>query len=693
MASLLLELFSEEIPARMQARALKELAQRTEAMLAEAGLAFDTPTLYSTPRRLTVLFDGLPTSQPNTETERKGPKVGAPEKAVQGFLKSTGLKLEELETRETPKGSFHFAIIRREGQPTIDVLSERIGPVVEGLPWPKSMRWGSESIRWVRPLHSMLCLLDGDVVPFSFGPISSGRSTRGHRFLSPDPIDISDPSRYAPALEAAHVVLDPKARRDAIETGAQRVCAEKGLELIEDPALLDEVTGLVEYPVPLLGSIDQEFMSLPPEILANSMRSHQKYFSVRTATGEVAPHFVVIANMVTPDDGAQIRAGNERVLRARLADAQFFWDTDAKVTLESRIPTLDQIVFQAKFGEGADRVSNKGERMMAIARNLAGSVGADPTLAARGAQLAKADLLTGVVGEFPELQGKIGQYYALRDGEPKDVGAAIAEHYSPAGPADGCPRAPVAVSVALADKIDTMVGFFAIEEKPTGSKDPFALRRAALGILRLLIENELRVPLGLAFQSALEGYPKALRARGDETIRDELLGFFADRLAVYLRDRGVRHDLIRAVFAAVPDDDFVRLLAKVEALQAFTETDAGANLLAAYRRATNIVQIEEKDGGDYAAAPDPSTMEEGPERALFDALETALPKMKEALQNEEFTAAMSTLAGLREGLDVFFDRVIVNADEPATRVNRLRLLSQIRRTLETVADFSKIEDR
>lgn len=696
MADLLLELFSEEIPARMQDRARHDLARLVGALLDESQLDHGEVTTWSTPRRLGLRVRGLPESQPNTEVERKGPKVGAPDKALDGFLRSTGLTKDALEERTTPKGDFYFAVIRRDGRPTLDVLSENLPGLLESLPWPKSMRWGHHSLRWVRPLHSIVALLDQTVIPFSLGPVASGRSTQGHRFLSPDPITLSNVEGYFTALESAHVVLDPEAREARIDRGARAACEAAGLTLIADPALLREVTGLVEWPVPIVGAIDEAFMALPPEILSTSMRSHQKYFSVANPDGSMAPRFVVIANMETSDDGARIRAGNERVLRARLADAQFFWDTDAKRTLDSRVDDLAAIVFQAKFGEGADRVSHKVERLTAIAGAIAPRIDAPADDCARAARLAKADLVTGVVGEFPELQGKIGRYYALRDGESSAVADAIATHYSPAGPNDDCPTEPVSVAVALADKIDTLVGFFAIEEKPTGSKDPFALRRAALGILRIIVENTLRLPLGEVFQTALDGYPERLRARGDATIRSELLAFFADRLEVYLKDRGVRYDLIRAVIAAqpggVPDDDLVRLLAKVEALQSFVETEAGTDLLAGYRRATSIVTIEEKkDGADYSSHPDANLLSEAPERELHAKLTATLPQIEERLAQESFTTAMAALAELREPIDRFFDEVTVNVDEAATRTNRLRLLSRIRSTLETVADFGRIE--
>ncbi len=691
MAELLIELFSEEIPARMQDRAAADLKRLVCAGLDEAGLAYDRAEAFATPRRLALVVDGLPEKQPDSRIERKGPRVGAPEKAVQGFLKSVGLTLDQLETRETPKGAVYMAVIERKGRPTRAVLAEILPAALAALPWPKSMRWGSGTLRWVRPLHRILCLFDGAAVPFDFSGVAVGDETAGHRFLAPAPFAVRDFADYRERLRAAYVMLDAAERRAVIEGDAQRLAAAEGLELRPDPALVAENAGLVEWPVVLLGSIDPEFMALPPEVLTTAMRSHQKYFALQDESGALAPRFALVANMLAGDGGKQIVAGNERVLRARLADARFFWDQDRKRTLESRVPALDSVVFHARLGSLGD----KARRIAGLARAVAAFVpGAEADLAARAGLLCKADLTTEMVGEFPELQGVMGRYYATHDGEPDAVADAIAAHYAPQGPNDACPKAPVAVCVALADKIDTLVGFWTIDEKPTGSKDPFALRRAALGVIRLIVENGLRLPLTGLFGEAFNRLSEALAGKGEAPRfdADDLLRFFADRLKVHLREKGVRHDLISAVFAARADDDLVRLLARVEALGKFLETDDGANLLIAYRRAANIVRIEEKkDGARHDGAPDPALLEAEEERALADRLDAVGQGARAALEREDFEAAMAALATLRAPVDAFFDRVTVNCDQPDLRENRLRLLARIRRTMDEIADFSRIE--
>jgi glycyl-tRNA synthetase beta chain len=541
------------------------------------------------------------------------------------------------------------------------------------------MRFPAAPFRWVRPLKSVLCILDGKVLPLDLGRIPVGNVTGGHRFLSKGAIEARSFADYAEKLRAAYVVLDQDARREKIRRDLAVAAENDGLKVKDDPALLDEVTGLVEFPVVLAGSIDAAFMDVPPEVLTTSMRTHQKYFACLDAEGRLAPRFLVVANTLTSDGGAAIVAGNERVLRARLSDAKFFWDQDRKAPLESRVPKLAERIFHAKLGSVLDKVGRVEKLAEAIAPYVPG---ADAALAKRAARLAKADLSTGMVGEFPELQGVMGRYYALHDREPPEVADAIAEHYSPLGPNDRCPTAPTSVVVALADKIDTLVGFFAIDEKPTGSKDPFALRRAALGVIRLVLENRLRLPLATIFRQAAFG--------ADPT--GELLDFFADRLKVHLREQGVRHDLIAAVFALGGEDDLVRLLARVAALAEFLASEDGANLLIAYRRASNIVRIEEKkDGRSYGEAPDPALFRQDEERALAERLAEVARLADAALKREEFGVAMAALARLRRPVDEFFDRVTVNTEETELRVNRLRLLSHIRATLNRVADFSKIE--
>ena len=691
MAELLIELFSEEIPARMQDRAAADLKRLVCAGLDEAGLAYARAEAFATPRRLTLVVDGLPERQPDSRIERKGPRVGAPEKAVAGFLNSVGLARDQLETRETPKGAVYMAVIERAGRPTRAVLAEILPTALAALPWPKSMRWGSGDLRWVRPLRRILCLFDGAPAPFDYAGVEVGGEISGHRFLAPEPFEVRGFADYRERLRAAYVMLDAAERRAVIAADVARLAEAEGLSVRADPALVAENAGLVEWPVVLLGSIDPEYMALPPEVLTTAMRAHQKYFALADGTGALAPRFALVANMLAGDGGKQIVAGNERVLRARLADARFFWDQDRKRTLESRVPALDAVVFHARLGSLGD----KAGRIAKLARAIAARVpGADPDQAERAGRLCKADLTTEMVGEFPELQGIMGRYYAAHDGEADAVAEAIAAHYAPQGPNDACPKAPVSVSVALADKIDTLVGFWTIGETPTGSKDPFALRRAALGVIRLIVENRLRLSLIDVFGEAFKPLSEALVEKGKLLLFDagDLLRFFADRLKVHLREKGVRHDLISAVFAARPDDDLVRLLARVEALGQFLASDDGANLLTAYRRAANIVRIEEKrDGARHDGAPDPDLFEADEERALSNALSNIRGRAREALGREDFEAAMAALAALRAPVDAFFDRVTVNCDQPDRRENRLRLLARIRTTMDEIADFSRIE--
>ncbi len=686
MPELLLEILSEEIPARMQARAADDLKRLVTDGLKAGGLAYTKADAYVTPRRLALVIDGLPEQQADVSEEKRGPRADAPEKAIAGFKSSLpeGAVIEE---RATDKGTFLFAVVDKKGAATKDVLGDLVSKAIGELPWPKSMRWASHTTRWVRPVHSMVCLFGGAALPATLGPVTAANETRGHRFMAPKPFAVTDFADYKAKLMGACVILDPAERKARIEADAKALAKKAGLTLKDDPALLDEVTGLVEWPVVHMGMIDDAFMDVPPEVLVTSMRSHQKYFSCLDKSGALANRFIVVANRETAGDGAQVIAGNERVLRARLSDAKFFWDQDRAQTLASRAPALKDRVFHAKLGT----LDEKVDRMQALAAEIADFMpGADKDKVRSAARLAKADLSTGMVGEFPELQGIMGRYYARHDGESAEVAYAIAEHYSPLGPTDACPTKPASVCVALADKIDTLVGFFAIDEKPTGSKDPYALRRAALGVIRLVLENKLRMPLARVFGLAHKQIGKGAMPS------DDLLAFFADRLKVHLREQGVRHDLIDAVFAQGEktggEDDLVRLMARVDALKDFLASEDGGNLLTAYRRAANILKIEEKkDGREYRDAPDAAKFAAPEEKALAAELDNAGPAIGKAVAAEDFAAAMKALAGLRAPVDAFFDKVTVNADDPALRENRLKLLSGIRSALDGVADFSKIE--
>ncbi|MDF1731840.1 MAG: glycine--tRNA ligase subunit beta [Minwuia sp.] len=690
MAELLLELFSEEIPARMQARAADDLKGLLVEALTANGLTHEDAQAHSTPRRLTVVISGIPEAQEDVREERRGPRADAPEKAIEGFLKGAGVSRDQVEEREMPKGTFLFAVIERKGQATAEVLPGLVEGAIAKLPWPKSMRWGDRPERWVRPLHSILCLFGGATVPVTFGPVTSGNTTRGHRFHAPDAFAVADFADYQAKLETARVVLDRETRKTMIDSRARALAEAEGLTLKDDPGLLDEVAGLVEWPVPLIGSIDDAFMDVPAEVLTTSMRSHQKYFATEKADGSLAPRFILVANLEAEDGGKEITAGNEKVLRARLSDARFFWDQDQQRTLESRLPDLNPIVFHARMGS----VGAKAGRIAELAAWLAPQVAADPLMTRRAGLLAKSDLTTGMVGEFPELQGIMGRYYARLDQEPEQVAEAIRSHYSPAGPADDCPSDPVAVAVALADKLDSLVGFFAIGEKPTGSKDPFALRRAALGVIRIILENGLRLPLDPALTFAFDGIKGDLLAEVSdaETVSAEIISFIAERLRVHLRGEGVRHDLIAAVLGLGSEDDLVRLVARVDALTTLVGSDDGANLLAAYRRAANILRIEEKkDGFAWQGPADRDRLVDPAEVELGAALSTADETADAALLAEDFAVAMSAMAALRGPVDAFFESVTVNADDPALRANRLKLLAEIRATLHRVADFSKIE--
>lgn len=707
MAELLVELLSEEIPARMQARAADDLKRLIDGKLQSAGLAASRSEAHVTPRRLVYVADGVPTRQPDLKEERRGPRADAPEKAIRGFLGSVGLALEQCEKRDTGKGVFLFAVIERPGRDAVEVLPDVIVETIREVPWPKSMTWGTGRVRWVRPLHSILALFAGRPLAGSLelgdgGGVAFGATTRRHRFLAPEPVTVAGFADYRDKLRAGHVVLDRAERRRMIAERAAELAAAEGLRVRPDEGLLEEVSGLVEWPVPLLGRIDDAFMDVPPEVLTTAMRTHQRYFALERADGSLAPRFVVVANVPATDGGRAIVAGNERVLRARLSDARFFWDQDRKVRLESRLDALRDRVFHAKLGSVHDKV----ERLQGLAASLAGHIGGcDAALARRAARLAKADLSSGMVGEFPELQGVMGRYYARHDGEDAAVAEAIAEHYSPLGPSDRCPTAPVSVAVALADKIDTLVGFFAIDERPTGSRDPFALRRAALGVIRLVVENRLRLPLLEAFGAAAAEYSNNLGRQLSETsapfdspeVRRSLLEFIADRLKVHLREQGIRHDLIAAVFALGDfgrhEDDLVRLLARVDALSRLLGTEAGTNLLTGYRRAANIVRIEEKkDGRRYGHDVSPAHLHQAEEKALYGALAEVSEVLESRIASDDFSGAMDELAKLRQPIDSFFDKVTVNvAEDEALRENRLKFMAHIVGTMNQVADFAKIE--
>ncbi|MGP0058698.1 MAG: glycine--tRNA ligase subunit beta [Beijerinckiaceae bacterium] len=736
MPDFLLELFSEEIPARMQAQAAEDLKRLVTSALADRGLGYDGAASFATPRRLALHIADLPARQPHMREEKKGPRVGAPDAAIQGFLKSAGLQsLSQAKIEKDPKkGEFYVAVIERPGRDTAEVLAEILPPIIKTFPWPKSMRWGAASartdaLRWVRPLHKILATFgpeteEPEIVAFEVDGVTSGNRTAGHRFMAPGEIKIRRFDDYVSALQRAKVVLDPARRRDIIAFDARSLAHAQGLDLIEDDALLHEVAGLVEWPVVLMGEFEEAFLDIPPEVIRATIRANQKCFVLRrTATGELANRFIIVANIAAKDGGLAIAAGNGRVVRARLADAKFFYETDRKVKLEDRLPKLADIVFHEKLGSQGERI----ERIAALAEELAPLVGADPALAKRAALLAKADLVTEMVGEFPELQGLMGKYYAQAQGEDPAVAAAIEGHYKPQGPNDRIPTAPVSIAVALADKLDTLVGFWAIDEKPTGSKDPYALRRAALGVIRIVLENELRLALASIttgrFQPiSLAIVSRDLQQRSDQINRlggtatlsggsmsvakdfggrlidvraIDLLAFFADRLKIYLRDQGARHDLIDAVFALPGQDDLLMIVRRVEALGRFLDTDEGSNLLIGYRRAANILRAEEKKAGteealSYAAPFLPKRLVEAEEKALAKSLSHAVAHAGTAVEREDFEAAMQALSHLRKPVDDFFDKVTVNTDDPNLRLNRLRLLNALRDAVHKVADFSKI---
>jgi glycyl-tRNA synthetase beta chain len=692
MSELLIELFSEEIPARMQVRASEDLQRMITDGLSAAGLSFATARAYSTPRRLALVVDGLPHMSPAISDERKGPRVGAPEQALTGFLKAAGLaSIADAEiVKDDKKGDYYLARIEKPGRKASDLVAEIVPSVLSRFPWPKSMRWGSGTFQWVRPLHSIICLLDGKVVPFEIAGIASSNTTRGHRFHGNSPFKVKSFDDYVTQLTAHKVMLDPAARMASIREAAHATARAAKLQLVEDEALVAENAGLTEWPVVLMGSFDEGFLDVPAEVLMTSMKQHQKCFSLRDAkTKKLANKFLLVSNLTATDGGAAIVAGNEKVIRARLSDAKFFWEQDLKKPLDEMANELAGITFHEKLGSQKDRV----ERIAELAAHIAGAVDAVPEDARRAAQLAKADLVSGMVGEFPELQGLVGRYYAEKAGTKADIARAIELHYKPKGPADIVPKEEdgdsVAIAVALADKLDTLVGFWAIGEKPTGSGDPYQLRRAALGIIRIVLENDLRLPLGKPMLQQLGQIPVTTKSSAGAV--DDLLAFFADRLKVHLKEKGARHDLIDAVFALPGQDDLALIVKRVEALGEFLGTDDGANLLAGVKRASNILAIEEKkDKTAYSGEPDGELLAEPAERALAAAIAKARFDTNAAIAVENFTGAMNALAELRAPVDVFFDKVTVNVNDSSLRTNRLKLLSEIRDTTYNVADFSRI---
>jgi glycyl-tRNA synthetase beta chain len=759
MPDLLIELFSEEIPARMQARAAEDLRARITDALIEAGLTYAGAAGFSTPRRLALTVQGLPPESPKRVERRKGPRVDAPEKAIEGFLRGAGVSRDDLQVRDEKKGQVYVAAITHPGRPAAEIVAEELEKLIRTFPWPKSMRWGAGSLRWVRPLHSILCILTDDsgeaqAVDMDVDGIRAGDTTRGHRFMAPDTFSVTSFEDYAAKLKRSHVVLDAAERAEAIWHDATNQAFASGHEVVEDRGLLTEVAGLVEWPVVLMGQIDDAFLDLPPEVLQTSMKQHQKFFSVRNPGTRRIERFVTVANIETEDHGATILAGNQKVLAARLSDAKFFWENDLRTVrdkgLEGMGEGLEHVTFHSKLGSQADRVA----RIAALAREIAPLVGAKPDLAAEAARVCKADLQSEMVGEFPELQGLMGRYYAEAAGHDDGVPEACEDHYKPLGPGDTAPSAPVSVAVALADKIDTLTGFWAIDEKPTGSKDPYALRRAALGVIRLVLVNNISAKLIDQFtesahvlygsfsecfnvfevdggwkdgaennQLILSGYSRRstepmwvtfeparnLRLGDDEMafvgvtpepwplaragkLSKDLLAFIHDRLKVHLRDEGIRHDVIDACLAMPGNDDLTLLVHRATALSDFLKTDDGENLLQGFKRANNILtQAEEKDGVEYSFGADVKFAETDAEKALFTALDTAEPQIAQALDAEDFAAAMSAMADLRAPTDAFFEAVQVNVDSPVIRRNRLNLLSRIRTICLQAADLTRVE--
>ncbi len=744
MPDLLIELFSEEIPARMQARAAEDLKQRITDGLVEAGLTYAHAGAFATPRRLTLTLEGLLARSPDMREERRGPKVDAPEKAIEGFCRGAGIAREDLEEREDKKGRVFFAVIQKPGRPAAEIVAEVLEDTIRNFPWPKSMRWGTGSLRWVRPLHRILCILTNDageaeVVPLDVDGIRAGDVTEGHRFMAPEPFSVVSFEDYAAKLKRAKVVLDAQERAETIWNDATNAAFAAGMEVVEDKGLLAEVAGLVEWPVVLMGEIGSDFMDLPPEVLQTSMKEHQKFFSVKNPKTGGIERFVTVANRETADHGATILAGNQKVLAARLSDAKFFWENDLRVAKDEKMqPWLDQleaVTFHNKLGSQKARI----DRIAALARKIAPKLGADADLAEQAARVAKADLSSEMVYEFPELQGLMGRYYSDAAGLPAEVAAACEAHYSPLGPSDDVPTAPVSVAVALADKLDTLAGFWSIDEKPTGSKDPYALRRAALGVIRLLVTNDVRLGLngyvgaqlvqskisenghdmeaehlahldslvheiahhgvfGTAIAAIRERLHPEAHAKVEKTVAEvpekskDLLSFIHDRLKVYLRDDGIRHDVIDACLAMDGADDITLLVKRARALQDVLATEDGENLVQGFKRANNILsQAEEKDGVEYSFGANPKLAETDAERALFSALDAADARIRPAMQAEDFPEAMAAMAAIRPALDAFFEAVQVNTDNDIVRRNRLNMLSQIRTTCLQVADLTRLD--
>ena len=689
MPDLLIELFSEEIPARMQARAAADLKARVTDGLVGAGLTYAGAAAFAGPRRLVLTVQGLTDRSPTLREERKGPRADAPAQAIEGFLRGAGLTRDQVEERETPKGAVLFAVIEKPGRDAAGIVAEVLEATVRDFPWPKSMRWGSGSLRWVRPLQSILCLLTSDagaeVVPLDIDGIMAGNTTEGHRFMSPGRFSVASFDDYAAKLKRAHVILDASERADRIWSDATNAAFAQGLEVVEDKGLLAEVAGLVEWPVVLMGEIGEAFLDLPAEVLQTSMREHQKFFSVKNPRTGRIEKFITVANRETADHGATILAGNQKVLAARLSDAKFFWENDlrvAKAEMKDWLQALENVTFHNKLGTQGERIT----RIAALAREIAPMVGADADQAWTAARIAKADLSSEMIYEFPELQGVMGRYYAMKAGYPQDVADVARDHYAPLGPSDDVPTAPLSVVVALADKFDTLTGFWAIDEKPTGSKDPFALRRAALGVIRIVVENGLRITLSDLFAR------KAENGEDFEVKSKDLLSFLHDRLKVFLRDQGIRHDVIDACLAMPGSDDLTLLVTRARALSDVLKTEDGENLIQGFKRANNILtQAEAADGVEYSFGPDVKFAETDSERALFAALDTAEAAIAPAMEAQDFPAAMAAMAALRAPIDAFFEDVKVNAENQMVRRNRLNLLHRIRQTCLTVADLTRIE--
>jgi glycyl-tRNA synthetase beta chain len=702
MPDLLLEFLSEEIPARMQARAAEDLRKLVTDRLVAEGLTYEGARAFATPRRLALTIHGVPAKQPDVKEEKKGPRVGAPENAIAGFLKAAGLSsISQAKVQPDKKGDFYVAVLDRPGRDAIDVIKDVLHATVATFPWPKSMRWGAQSAKpgslsWVRPLHSIVATFgpeteEPEIVLLDIGGIKAGDETRGHRFMAPAPFKVRHFDDYMAGLEKAKVVLDPARRADTVLADAKNLAFAQGFDLVEDEGLLSEVAGLVEWPVTLMGSFDKAFLAIPDEVIRATIRNNQKCFVLRDPqSAKLVNKFILVANEEAMDGGKAIVAGNERVIRARLSDAKFFYETDLKTRLEDRLPKFEQIVFHEKLGTQAERIT----RIVALAGRVAPLVGADVAKTERAAQLCKADLLTDVVGEFPELQGLMGRYYAEAQDEDEAVAHACEDHYKPKGPDDLVPSDPVSIAVALADKIDTLTGFWKIDEKPTGSKDPYALRRAALGVIRIILDNRLPLSLRTIVESQVEkSFSQPYLDIADKI--DSLMSFFEDRLIVQLREQKARHDLVDAVLetgSLVEGHRLLSIVDRVDALGKFLDTEDGKNLLAGYKRATNIIRIEEKkDKREYDGVPDAKSYKLPEEEALAEAIDVARKEAAAAVGKEDFAAAMRAMAKLRPRVDAFFDKVTVNVDDKALRENRLKLLNEIREATRAVADFSKIE--